>query len=184
LLKEDDREEPSLSKRGKVLENPRSKRRYFRTRVIRWLGKFGSSLGRPVGIPAKLQPFIIDTGSQPPIKIPPRKYSPADQVKIKEFVDEALASGIITESESPWSSPIVIAEKADGSPRICIDYRAINAITVKDAHPIPQIDESFLHFSGAKYFTVLDMKSGYWQIGLDAATKLKTAFSTRYGHYH
>jgi transposase InsO family protein len=183
LLEEDDREEPSLSKRGKKLEG-RNKIRHFRNVVLRWLKKFGRNLARPVGIPAKLQPFTIDTGSQPPIKIPPRKYSPSDQEKIKEFIDEGLKSGVISESESPWSFPIVIAEKHDGSPRICIDYRALNAVTVKDAHPIPQIDESFLHFSGAKYFTLLDMKSGYWQIGMDLASKLKTAFSTRYGHYH
>ena len=162
----------------------RERLQHHKNTVLGWLRENCPNLLRPVGIPAKLQPFTIDTGPNPPIKIPQRKYSPADQDKINEFVKENLENGVISESESPWSSPIVVAAKRDGSPRICLDYRALNAITVKDAYPIPQIDESFLHFAGAKYFTLLDMKSGYWQIPLDEQAKLKTAFSTRHGHYH
>jgi hypothetical protein len=97
LLEEDNREEPSLSKWRKVLEKTRTKVRYFKNLTLRWLKKACPTLGCPVGIPAKLQPFIIDTGSQPPIKVPPRKYSPVDQAKIKEFIDEGLESGIISE---------------------------------------------------------------------------------------
>src|SRR5213079_1132501 len=89
--------------------------------------------------------------------------------------------GVIEESQSPWSAPIVLAKKPDGSTRICVDYRALNRITEKDAHPLPRVDESFSQFAGAKYFTSLDLKSGYWQIPLDEDSKVKTAFSTRCG---
>ena len=78
---------------------------------------------------------------------------------------------------------MVIASKPDGSPRVCVDYRALNQITIKDAHSLPRIDESFTQFNGAKYFTSLDLKSGYWQIPLAEEAKEKTAFTSRYDHY-
>jgi len=104
-------------------------------------------------------------------------------VKIKEFLDENTANGIIESSESPWSSPIVVVTKQDGSTRICINYGALNAITIKDVHPILNIDECFPHLRKVKCFTILDLKSGYSQIPLDKEAKLRAAFSTRYGHF-
>ena len=77
----------------------------------------------------------------------------------------------------------MLATKPNGGTRVYVDYRALNRITEKDAHPLPRIDESFLYFSGAKYFTSLDLRSGYWQIPLDDESKPKTAFSTRYGQF-
>jgi len=94
-----------------------------------------------------------------------------------------MANGIIEPSESPWSSPIVVVTKQDGSPWICIDYRTLNAIMFKDARPVPNIDECFPHLGKAKYFMILDLKSGYWQIPLDKETKRRAVFSTRYGHF-
>ena len=141
------------------------------------------NLLRKIGRPAKLDPFVIDTGDAQPIKISPRPYSPLDLEKIKEFLDDAIKKGIIQESESPWSAPIVLAMKADGTTRVCVDYRGLNSVTKKDAYPIPRMDESFTRFHGARYYSTLDMLSGYWQTMLDPATREKTAFSTRYGHF-
>ena len=152
-------------------------------RLLRWIKRRCPELLRNIGRPAKLEPFGIDTDQHPPIKINPRPYSPLDLVKIKEFVDENLKNGVISESESPWSFPIVLAAKPGGGTRICIDYRALNHITKKDAHPLPRIDESLLRFHGMKYFTHIDLRSGYWQIMLDCMSRQKTAFSTRHGHY-
>ncbi|HUJ81448.1 MAG TPA: aspartyl protease family protein, partial [Candidatus Acidoferrales bacterium] len=160
MLEADDMDDTKLLKRGKELTNPRTKLRYLRSLVNRWIEKKCHNLLRPIGIPAKLAPFVINTQEHEPIKIPARRYSPTDLATIKTFVDENLKNGVISESDSPWSFPIVVATKADGSPRICIDYRALNEITIKDAHPLPFIDESFLHFHGAKFFTTLDLKSG------------------------
>ena len=131
----------------------------------------------------RLQPFKIDIGDKEPINIRPRPHSPLDQEKIRAFINENLKNGVISPSQSPWSAPIVLAAKPNGETRVCVDYRALNKATDKDAHPLPRIDESFGLFSGAKYFTSLDLRSGYWQIPLDEATKPKTAFSSRYGHY-
>ena len=136
-----------------------------------------------MGTPANLEPFKIDTGDAEPIKVPGRPYSPLDLEKIKDFIDENIANGIIKESEAPWSAPLVLATKADGTTRVCVDYRALNRVTKKDAYPLPRMDESFQKFHGARFFTILDLKSGYWQIPLDLSTRAKTAFSTRYGHF-
>src|SRR6202165_2941798 len=148
-----------------------------------WIKRKCSNLTGPIGRPAKLEPFTIDTSDENPIKIRPRPHSPLDLAKIKDFIDENLKSGVISETDSPWSAPLVLATKADSSTRVCVDYRALNQITRKDAHPLPCIDESFTQFNGARYFTMLDLKSGYWQILLDLASRQKTAFSSRYGHY-
>jgi transposase InsO family protein len=154
-----------------------------KAKMLDWIKKHHDNLLRKIGKPAKLQPFVIDTGDAEPIKISPRPYSPMDLEKIKTFVDEAIKNGIIQESESPWSAPIVLAAKPNGGTRVCVDYRALNKITKKDAYPLPRIDESFSQFHGARFFTTFDLLSGYWQIAMDDASREKTAFSTRYGHY-
>ena len=154
-----------------------------REKMLKWITIHKKNLLRKIGEPAKLEPFIINTGDAEPIKISPRPYSPLDLEKIKEFIDEGIKNGIIQESESPWSAPIVLAMKADGTTRVCVDYRALNRVTKKDAYPLPRIDESFSLFHGARFFTILDLLSGYWQITMDHLSREKTAFSTRYGHF-
>jgi hypothetical protein len=108
-----------------------------------------------------LDPFEIDTGDAKPINIRPRAHSPKTFEKIKESIDENLKTGVISESESPWSFPLVLARKPNGGTRVCVDYRALNHVTVKDAHLLPRIDESLLCFFGMKYFTSIDLRSGY-----------------------
>jgi hypothetical protein len=152
-------------------------------KLLRWIKRKCPDLLREMGRPANLEPFDIDIGDHPPIKVNPRPHSPLDLQKIKEFIDENLKNGIISESDSPWSFPLVLAAKPDGGTRVCVDYRALNRITRKDAHPIPRIDESLLRFFGMKYFTHIDLRSGYWQIPLTPLSRAKTAFSSRYGHY-
>lgn len=152
-------------------------------KMMKWIETQKQNLLRKIGKPADLEPFVINTGDAEPIKIGPRPYSPLDLEKIREFVDEGIKNGIIEESESPWSAPIVLAMKADGTTRVCVDYRGLNSVTKKDAYPIPRMDESFSRFHGARFFSLLDMLSGYWQTLLDPASREKTAFSTRYGHF-
>ncbi|CAF1483246.1 unnamed protein product [Rotaria sordida] len=99
------------------------------------------------------------------------------------YISYQSKQGIIEESTSPWSSPIVLVRKKDGSVRFCIDFRKLNNITTKDAFPIPRIDDIFDHLSQAEYYTTIDFKSGYFQVGLDQKDRPKTAFSTRDQHY-
>ena len=94
-----------------------------------------------------------------------------------------LEKGVIQPSDSPWSSPIVLAKKKDGSVRFCIDYRKVNAITRKDAYPLPRIDETLDTLAGSKLYTTLDLKTGYWQVEVENEDRAKTAFSTPDGLY-
>ena len=92
-----------------------------------------------------------------------------------------LQQGIIEPSSSPWCSPIVLVKKKDGSTRFCVDYRKINDVTQKDSYPLPRIDDTLEALAGAKYFSTLDLKSGYWQVKVHKQDKEKTAFSTGNG---
>ena len=105
------------------------------------------------------------------------------QQEVDTHVAEMLRRGVIEPSNSPWSSPIVLVKKKDGSTRFCVDYRRLNSITTKDAYPLPKIDESLCQLNGYRWFCTLDMDSGYWQVELVQNDKHKTAFATRQGLY-
>ena len=92
-----------------------------------------------------------------------------------------LQEGVIRESCSPWASPITLQLKKSAETRFCVDYRKLNAVTTKDSYSIPNIQDVFDSLGGAKYFTTLDLKSGYWQIPVAQEDIPKTAFSTRNG---
>ncbi|CAF4587004.1 unnamed protein product, partial [Rotaria sp. Silwood2] len=125
----------------------------------------------------------IKTGDHPPIYSKQYSSSPKDQdIKLQE-TQKLLERGQIEESTSPWSSPIVLVKKKDKTMRFCIDYRRLNAITIKDAFPLPRIDEIFDQLSDAMYYTKFDFKSGYFQVPLSKEDRPKTAFSTRDNHY-
>lgn len=137
------------------------------------------------------QPSVVDTtvkhaletGNHPPIHTPPYRVSYKDEQTQRNEIDKLLKQGVIEESSSPWSSPIVLVRKKDGSIRFCVDFRKLNNITVKDAFPIPRIEDIFDHLSDAQFYTTIDFKAGYFQVELDPKDRPKTAFSTRDQHY-
>ena len=99
-------------------------------------------------------------------------------------VQQMLASNVIRPSNSPWASPVVMVRKKDGSLRFCVDFRQLNVTTVKDAHPLPRIDDLLDALHGAQWFSTLDLKSGYWQVPITESDKAKTAFCTSSGQLY
>ena len=126
----------------------------------------------------------IDTGDTGPIKTPPHRASPAKMPIIREEVQSMLDKGVIQPSKGPYSAPIVLQTKKDGSWRFCVDYRKLNNVTIKDAFRISRIQQTFDALKGQKYFSSLDLASGYWQIPVAEEDRPKTAFVTPDGGFY
>ena len=94
-----------------------------------------------------------------------------------------MEKGYIRPSVSPWGAPVLFVKKKDGTLRLCIDYRHLNKVTIKNKYPLPRINDLFDQVGGARVFSKLDLRSGYHQIRIKSEDINKTAFSTRYGHY-
>jgi hypothetical protein len=109
--------------------------------------------------------------------------TPKDLAELKVQLNELLDKGYIRPSSSPWGYPVLFVKKKDQSLRLCIDYRPLNAITIKNKYPLPRIDILFDQLAGAKLFSKVDLRSGYHQIKIHSEDVSKTAFSTRYGLY-
>ena len=120
----------------------------------------------------------------PPLRQPYRQQNPAVRREEMAQVQQMLASNVIRPSNSPWASPVVMVRKKDGSLRFCVDFRQLNAATVKDAHPLPRIDDLLDALHRAKWFSTLDLKSGYWQVPITEQDKAKTAFRTSSGQLY
>ncbi|MCG8049023.1 MAG: reverse transcriptase domain-containing protein, partial [Candidatus Thiodiazotropha endolucinida] len=123
----------------------------------------------------------IDTGDHNPIKLRPYRTPLNNRKVIDNAIDEMLDAKIIERSKSPWSFPVVIVDKKDGSKRFCVDFRALNKVTKANSYPLPLIDDILALLGHAKYFTLLDLKSGYWQVCVDDECKEKTAFACHRG---
>jgi hypothetical protein len=138
----------------------------------------GSKLGK-----TNIIKHRIDTQDHPPIKQRYYRETPEKKETISKEIKDMLDQGVIRPSYSPWASPVVIVKKKDGRNRFCIDYRKINSITVTDAFPMPRIDDLLEKFETAKWFSSMDLASGYWQIAMDEKDIPKTAFATSQGLY-
>ena len=138
--------------------------------------------GEPLGR-TEIVKHDINTSTSQPIKQKARRFPIHQRGEGERIVQEMLESDVIEPSTSPWASPVVLVKKKDGSTRFCIDYRKLNSVTIKDAYPLPRIDESLDALTGAQYFSTLDLASGYWQVGMTEEAKLKSAFATPTGLY-
>ena len=123
----------------------------------------------------------IDTGDSRPVRCAPRRMSSQKIKREETCVNEMLAGGQIEPSESLWSTPVVLVTKKDGGTRFCVDYRKLNLATVKDAYPLPRIDDTLDMLAGKRWFSTLDLASGYWQVSLSPEARCKTAFATHSG---
>ena len=96
---------------------------------------------------------------------------------------EMKEARMIVDSKSPWCSPVRLVKKPDGSIRVCVDFRKVNNVTVKDSFPIPKIEDIFSHLAKAKIFSTIDMTSGYFQVKMDKDSMPYTAFASQWGFY-
>ena len=120
----------------------------------------------------------IETGGASPVRQRSRRIAPTQREETTKMLQDMLNKQIIQPSTSPWASPIVLVRKKDGTLRFCVDYRKLNALTRKDAYPLPRIDDALDTLAGSKWFTTLDLISGYWQVEMSDDDREKTAFCT------
>ncbi|BHF70212.1 hypothetical protein SprV_0301326200 [Sparganum proliferum] len=125
----------------------------------------------------------IDTGDAKPVWQPPRRIPVRYREEVNKLLDELLQAKIIQPSSSPWASPIALVPKKDGSVRLCVDYRRLNAVTVRDSFPLPRLDDTLDALGNAAWFSTLDLKSGYWQVEIHPDDRHKTAFTVPQGLY-
>lgn len=125
----------------------------------------------------------IKLTSDRPVYSNPRRLSYGEKVEVQKTVDELLRQGIIQQSDSPYASPIVLVRKKSGELRMCVDYRALNKLTIRDHFPLPIIEDCLEYLGGKKYFSTLDLKSGFHQVPMHEESIPLTAFVTPMGQY-
>ena len=126
-----------------------------------------------LGRTAKVQ-HRINTGNSHLIRQPLRRIPPAKREEVRQLLKEMLDQDVIKPTNSPWASPVVIVKKKDGSPRFCVDYHKVNTVTRKDAYPLPRVDDTLDTLAGSKWFSTLDLLSGYWQVEVRPEDREKT----------
>ena len=140
-----------------------------------WSGRLGS-------LKATEHRIDLLPGSKP-VHQPPYRAGPLQREMERKEIEDMLAKGAIEPATTDWASPIVFVPKPDGSLRFCVDYRRLNALTIRDSYPIPRMDECIDALGEAVVFSTLDCNSGYWQIPVAEEDKDKTAFISHFGLY-
>ncbi|GKA28067.1 putative reverse transcriptase domain-containing protein, partial [Tanacetum coccineum] len=134
--------------------------------------------------PARQVEFQIDlVPGAAPVARAPYRLAPSEMKELAEQLQELSDKGFIRPSSSPWGAPVLFVKKKDGSFRMCIDYRELNKLTVKNRYPLPRIDDLFDQLQGSSVYSKIDLRSGYHQLRVRGEDIPKTAFRTRYGHY-
>ncbi|KAG8490124.1 hypothetical protein CXB51_015779 [Gossypium anomalum] len=118
-----------------------------------------------------------------PISIAPYRMAPIELKELKSQLQELTDKGFVRLSFSPWGAPVLFVKKKDGSMILCVDYRQLNKVTIKNKYPLPRIDDLFDQLKGATWFSKIDLRSGYYQLRVKESDVPKPAFRTRYGHY-
>ena len=142
-------------------------------------------LDLPPGLPPtrNVQHGIDVMEGKKPVSKPPYRMSASESQEVERQLADYLARGFIRPSTLPWASPILLVKNKYGSMQMCIDYRGLNAITIKNKYPLARVDELFDQLHGARYFSKIDLHSGYHQVPIQIEDIAKMAFRTKFGHY-
>ncbi|GJW57127.1 putative reverse transcriptase domain-containing protein, partial [Tanacetum coccineum] len=171
------------SKRTKVIKTKSEKKRLENVPLVQDFPEvFPKDLpGLP---PTRQVEFQIDlVPGAAPVARAPYRLAPSEMKELSEQLKELSDKGFIRPSSSPWGAPVLFVKKKDGSFRMCIDYRELNKLTVKNRYPLPRIDDLFDQLQGSSVYSKIDLRSGYHQLRVREEDIPKTAFRTRYGHY-
>nr|KYP37421.1 Transposon Ty3-I Gag-Pol polyprotein [Cajanus cajan] len=134
--------------------------------------------------PTREMEFSIDlVPGVGPVSVAPYRMAPAELVELKGQLEDLLEKQLVRPSVSPGGAPLLLVKKKDGGSRLCVDYRQLNKLTIKNKHPLSRIDDLMDQLKGASVFLKIDLRSGYHQIRVKEGDIPKTAFKTRYGHY-
>lgn len=134
--------------------------------------------------PKRVIDFCIDLlPGTSPISKNPYRMAPCEKKEIKSQIEELLSLGFIQPSFSSWGAPVLFVKKKDNTFRLCVDYRELNKVTIKNRYPLPRIDDSFDQLKDAKFFAKIDLRTGYHQLRIKEGDIPKTAFRTTLGHY-
>ena len=153
----------------------------YKTRLIEVLEKHSRMWDGHLGLIHATKHRIELTAEAKPVHQQPYRAGPTQREHEKKEVEKMLKAGVIEPSTSEWAAPVVFAPKKDGTLRFCVDYRRLNAVTLRDSYPIPRMDECIDSLGDAQIFSTLDFNSGYWQVTIDESDKEKTAFVTHQG---
>ncbi|GKC37863.1 putative reverse transcriptase domain-containing protein [Tanacetum coccineum] len=168
---------------AKEVEDKSKEKRLEDVQIVQYFPKvFPEDLpGLP---PTRQIEFQIDlVPGAAPIARAPYRLAPSEMKELSEQLKELSDKGFIRPSSSPWGAPVLFVKKKDGSFRMCIDYRELNKLTVKNRYPLPRIDDLFDQLQGSSVYSKIDLRSGYHQLRVREEDIPKTAFRTRYGHY-
>ncbi|KAK8983583.1 hypothetical protein V6N11_073987 [Hibiscus sabdariffa] len=149
------------------------------------LEQYKSVIDEPKGLPPqRTQDHAISLipGAQP-VNLRPYRFPFSQKSEIEKQIGEMLAASIVQNSKSPFASPCLLVKKKDGTWRLCVDYQQLNSLTIKNKYPITVVDDLLDELSGAKYYSKLDLRYGYWQIRIIPEDVPKTAFRTHHGHF-
>jgi len=134
--------------------------------------------------PSRDMDFSIDLiPGAGPVSIAPYRMAPAELAELKKQIEDLLEKKFIRPSASPWRASVLLVKKNDGSSRLCVDYRQLNKLTIKNKYPLPRIDDMLDQLRGAAMFSKIDLRFGYHQILVKPEDVQKMAFRSRYGHY-
>ncbi|GKF66065.1 putative reverse transcriptase domain-containing protein, partial [Tanacetum coccineum] len=149
-----------------------------------WLSKYHARIiydEKAVHIPIDGETLIIQGAA--PVARAPYRLAPSEMQELSNQLEELAGRGFIRPSTSPWGAPVLLVKKKDRSFRMCIDYRELNKLTIKNRYPLPRIDDLFDQLQGSSVYSKIDLRSGYNQLRVRDEDISKTAFRTRYGHF-